>query len=834
MTGRVKLPVIFYLSPNETNHLGQSFFMLKLIDRMSKFKIEIQITLLSLIIGAAVVTSGYFAYKSLSNIVYSIHQEATPDYQLFLVKDLAADLTSLENNARLYILTNRKGDLKPYQTLQKKIISKIENLNHFEAENESDIQITDSLTSLAFQKIELWQKILSLHQSMQNVDTTSFTQIYSKLEEEKLDTIRTETEKKGLLRKIFGGKKTIVDTTIVKRELEPEVIKEQIQNLESEIKEIQEKGQEKNILESKLIAENMVLVNKINGLITLAETNENDKLMEKTNQADRLAELTYKRLAGFTITAVLLLLVVLFVLFNYLRKMREYQRALKQAKMEAENLAVAKEKFAANVSHELRTPVNAIYGLTEQLYQKTFDEHTKELVSVLSKSAIHLKNVINDTLDFSKIQANKLKLEKTDFSPLATFKEVIALQKFEAEKKNNTLDFIWTGEQPDAVIGDPLRLKQILINLIGNAIKFTQNGRITLRVETYKAKNDIYKFNIRVTDTGIGITQENLKIIFDEYVQAENNDGVKYQGTGLGLSIVKKLVELHGGTISVESAPAEGTTIQIEIPYTEGKSGNIPEHDFEVVTVPELYKKLTFLIADDTDFNRFLLKGILKKWGANFDEVTNGHDVVTAALEKDYDIIFMDLRMPGKNGFEASKELLQAKPASHIIAVSASSEEVEKQKCIDAGMKGFLSKPFSENSLLKTLNSIIKIETPAKKINMTTPVDISDLERLSGGDNAFLREMIELFIKSSESGLESIEKALKFYDWSTIRETTHKMAVPYKHLNAMDLYKKVKEMENLSEKKLNINSIRSLFTEVKDETEEIIKFLNKYLNEIPR
>lgn len=799
---------------------------------MSKFRIEIQITLLLLIIGAAVVTSGYFAYKSLSNIVYSIHQEATPDYQLFLVKDLEADLASLENNARLYILTNKKDDLDPYETLQQQIVSKIEGLSQLEAENKDEIQIIDSLNTLALKKIELWQKILNLHQPVKNVDTTSFTEIYSKLEKETLDTIRTETEKKGILRKIFGGKKTIVDTTVVKRELEPEEIKEQIQNLETEIKAIQEKGEEKNILESELIAENMILVHQINELVARVEKNENNKLITKTDEADRLAELTYKRLAGFTIIAVILLLVVVFVLFNYLKKMREYQRALKKAKLEAENLAVAKEKFAANVSHELRTPVNAIYGLTEQLVQQPLDANTKDLISVLSKSSIHLKNIINDTLDFSKIQANKLKLEKTDFAPAAIFDEVIALQKFEAGKKHNLLRFEWHGLQPDAVVGDPLRLKQILINLIGNAIKFTQNGEIILKVETQKNENNLFQFNISIIDTGIGISKENLDIIFDEYVQAENTEGIKYQGTGLGLSIVKKLVELHNGTISVESSPGKGTTIQLEIAYKEGKKQNIAQHDFETVEIPESYKKLRFLIADDTEFNRFLLKGILNKWGVKFTEATNGNEAVEAAILNDFDVIFMDLRMPGKNGFEATREILQKKPTAQIIAISASDETIDKQKCLNAGMSGFLSKPFSEYSLFETLNSIIKMEPSTDKPHQPSQVDISELRNLSGGDEAFLQEMIVLFIKSSQNGMDAIENALKHEDWNTIHETCHKMAVPYKHLNATALYEKIKVMENLAHKKLNMNSIRSLFTEVKKETEEIINYLKK-INKAP-
>jgi len=502
---------------------------------MSKFKIEIQITVVAFIIGAAVVTSGYFAYKSLSKIVWSIYQERLPDNRLFLIKDINADLTALENNVRLYILTNSKKDLKHYGTLQKQISIKIQSLGEISGKNSGDESLTDSIRNLSIEKLELWRGLLSLHR-LAKEDQPAFSEIYSKLDEQKMDTITVETEKKGILRKIFRGEKVTVDTTFVERSIERDSLKQDIQKLETKIAE---KGRKINVLESRLIEKNMVIGEKINALIAEAEKRESDNLMEKTNEADRLAALTYKRLAAFTVTSVILLFVALFVLFNFLKKSRIYERVLKDAKQEAEKLARAKEQFAANVSHELRTPVNAIYGLTGQVLQKTLDTETREMVTIMSRSASHLKHIINDTLDFSKIQAHKLKLETIDFAPSEVFEEVISLQKYEAAKKGISLGFTWEGEKPDALAGDPLRLKQILINLISNAIKFTEEGEVVLNVKTARISNQTFDVEMRVTDTGIGMSKENQKIIFDEFVQAENQTGKNTAAPGSDWPLLK-------------------------------------------------------------------------------------------------------------------------------------------------------------------------------------------------------------------------------------------------------------------------------------------------------
>ncbi|PKP30130.1 MAG: hypothetical protein CVU00_13920 [Bacteroidetes bacterium HGW-Bacteroidetes-17] len=792
---------------------------------MSKFKIEIQITVLALIIGAAVITSGYFAYKSLTKIVRSIHQEAQPDNKLFLIKDINVDLAALENNVRLYILTNNKKDIELYDTLQKQIIIKIQNLGEISGKSSGDAHLTDSIRSLSIEKLELWQSVLSLHQPA-IADKPGFSEIYSKLEEQKMDTITVETEKKGLLRKIFGGRKVTVDTTFVERLIEKDSLKQDIQNIETKIAE---EGRKINVLESQLIEKNIVIGEKINVLIAEAEKRESDNLMKKTSEADRLAALTYKRLAAFTVTSVILLLVALFVLFNFLKKSRAYERALKNAKQEAEKLARAKEQFAANVSHELRTAVNAIYGIAGQVLQKPLDTETREMVTVMSQSASHLKNIINDTLDFSKIQANKLKLEIVDFAPSDIFEEVISLQKYEAAKKGISLSFIWEGEQPDALAGDPLRLKQILINLINNAVKFTEKGEVVLQVKIDRVSNQKFDMEIRVTDTGIGMSKENQKVIFDEFVQAENQTGKKYSGTGLGLAIVKKLVELQGGKITVKSEPGKGTELTVNIAYPEGKKENIRKTEWEIPSIPEALQQLEVLIADDEEFNRYLLKGILKKWGTSFQEVKNGEEAVKETSRKKFDVILMDLHMPKMNGIEAAKSIIKTHPGITIVATSATNDQVDRQAFEHAGIKGFLLKPFSEKDLFDTLISLVPIEDRTTHGSSHSKIDVGELSRFAGGDKIFLREIILLFIKSMDTGVENITEAIQKKDWESVFENAHKMAAPCKHLQATHLYNNIKQLEKLAQQAEKSELITPVFLEIKIEAAEINAFLKLYL-----
>ena len=754
---------------------------------MTKFKIEIQITLLAIVIAAVVATIGYFSYKSLSRIVFTIHQETQPDNKLSLIKDIATELTTLERTTRLYILTNNVEDLLNYQSLQRHIVLNLRKLNVIRGKYNPESALIDSIAKLSKEKLELWQEILEMNLSTQNSSAKN-SGISSKLNDKQ---------------KLNRSGKQIVKT-----------------------------GNEKNVWELHLLEKNLIIGNKLNQLIAAAEIKESNNLLEKANEADRLAADTYKWLALFILSAVLLLTVALIVFFNYLEKTRLYQRVLRDAKNTAETLAIAKEQFAATVSHELRTPVNAIYGLTEQVLQKSLEPETSEMVSVIFKSASHLRNIINDTLDFSKIQANKIRFETIHFSPMELFEEVVSLQKYEATQKGISLHFNWSGEKTDALVGDPLRLKQILINLISNAIKFTDKGQVSVTVKGSNTREQFFDLEVQVSDTGIGISEKNLDVIFDEYVQIDNKTGKKHSGTGLGLAIVKKLVELQQGKIIIESKVGKGTKVTVNIAYIAGDIEQIRKPEYEILSIPENLKQLAVLIADDEEYNRFLVKSFLNKWGVKFKEAKNGVEVIKATQNEKFDVILMDINMPEMNGIEASKAITKFNTDVTIVATTATNVRTDLQACINAGMKGFLLKPFTEKDLFDTLISILETENKSISANKSNQINMAELTRFANGDKKFLSEMILLFINSVETGITNIDEAIRNNDWQNVFDFAHKMAAPTKQIGARHLYNEIKKLEDMAQQTEPMESIIPFFQKLKKDFTELNAFLISHLNEI--
>jgi signal transduction histidine kinase/FixJ family two-component response regulator/CHASE3 domain sensor protein len=793
---------------------------------MSKFRVEIQITLLTIIIAVVVGVIGYFSYKSLSEIVKSIEQGIHPNRQLSAIKDISAELTSYEQAVRIYGLTGNKDDLEASYLLEEKIAQEFKKLRESNKGDNYDKALTDSLSTLAQSKIDLWHEILNEQLSSKN-NFPAYTEIYTKADKAKQDTTKSKIAKNENFQTKVTGDTLKTDSVQNTANSEMKSVRRKLLTLEWELYKNKKK---KNVRESKLIERNILISEKIAGLIKEAENKDANLLLEKTKEIDRLAEITYERLALYSVSAVFLLLAALFVLFNYLRKTRSIQRTLTRAREDAESLALAKEQFAANVSHELRTPLNAIYGLTEQVLQKKLDKDTTEMVSAIFKSADHLKNIVNDTLDFSKIQANKLVLDSVNFSPAEIFEEVMYLVKHEAENKKIAFYFEWLGEKPETLVGDPLRLKQIMINLLGNAIKFTEKGEVAVKVNCGKTRDNFFEIEIRISDTGIGIGENDLRFVFDEYVKIENKTGKKYGGTGLGLAIVKKLVELQGGKISLESKPGNGTTVTVNLSFAEGEKHEAEEQANALFDIPGFLKQSTVLIADDEEYNRFLIKSILNKWGIGFKEVETGSEVINAALKGSFDLILMDLNMPEINGIEATKTILKKIPDAKIVAVTAANDELDKKQCFKAGMVGYLVKPFSEKDLFTVFSTVIseKINT-GKTENADSRVNFSELKRLSGGDEKFMTEMIGLFIKSMETGITGIEDGLRSKNLNDIFEKAHKMAAPLKHIGAGGLYEKIKLLEKQAQQNASLKIITSDFKVLKNELQEVIVILKSHL-----
>jgi len=793
--------------------------------------IETNVTILAIFIVLAVAVSGFLIYRSLTEIVGSIHNEVDSDYRLIVIKDISLDLMEVENHIQLYTITKNKSNLKDYREVSKRLMDRTNVLLGLSSPQNETSYLNDSVKYYVEEKLDIWKQIRQLN-VIEDDPTPQFDTLYSMLEKKEIDTVQVEVlveppKKKGLLNRIFGKKDSVesrIDTTFIETTVENEEIKEEIEQLQTDLLEREEK---KNRRELFLINKNIEITGKLNNLISRIEQAERDFLIQKNEEADQLSALIYKRLSIFSIAIVALLFVVLLLFISYLRKARKYQRVLKSAKQDTERLAKAKEVFMANVSHEMRTPVNAIYGLAEQLLQQNTSPDINEKVSVLLKSSKHLKEVVNDMLDFSKIQANKLKLKNVDFSLESVINEVLELHKPDAIKKNIELTYRSSGELPLALLGDPIRLKQILINIIGNAIKFTERGNIVLQVNPKKITSFLVHIHFEINDTGIGIPKENLEHIFEDFIQVETDYTRKFSGTGLGLSIVKKLVELQKGKIKIESEINNGTVVSFHIPYRLGNADNIKQVKKQALNVPESVKKLKVLVVDDEEFNRFLLKVIFEKWGVDFLEAKNGNEAVKLALENNFDLILMDLRMPDLNGIDASRQIMKEKPDTKIIAVAAISGESELKICKEAGMQNFLSKPFAEKDLLDAIVSVLDIDV--EKNNSSEEYGLEELERLSNGDEGFMKEMIQIFIRSSQTGIKNIKFAFKERNWNEVSEAAHKMAAPCKHLMANDLYNNLKVLEKNNGHAMSLKSTQKLIDLVEKKVIQINKSLTNLI-----
>ena len=766
---------------------------------MKKLKIEIQVTILTICIAVAVIVSGFFAYESLSKIVDTIHKEARPDLKLVLIKDITSDLNEVENTIRLYSLTGDATFIRPYKQQNTTIQQKLSKLEIYAVPGSIEMFQIDTIRLLVNRKLLIIDEIRALHRSKANA-TNSFSELYSKIDTVIIqpDTIRfKQEEKKGFLKRLFSKRDTIIQQPIIiDKSKEKEIIKQEIAGIE---KQITGQARQLQLKEKGLLELNIQVTEILNQHIANLEDSEQKLLEAKTREVDQMAAQTYQRMSIFSIGAVILLIIILILFFRNLQRNRTYQQVLKKAKDEAENLAKAKEMFVATVSHEMRTPVNAIFGLTEQMLQKTNSAEISADLEVVHKSAEHLIALVNDTLDFSKIESQKLKIEQIDFFPDEIIEEVHTLHKHSAQIKGIELVVRNYTDKNLVLQGDPIRLKQILINLITNAIKFTNKGKIELTVSAKETSAQNYLLHIEVADTGIGISKEDQLLIFDEFVQLNTGLTQKQRGAGLGLAIVKKLIILQDGKIEVESVVGKGTRFSIQIPYQKGNPENITKRVKEQLLIPSWFKKLHFLIVDDEEFNLYLIKNILNKWGVLFTEAYNGKEAVDLADKNTYDLVFMDIRMPVMDGYEATKLILQHRPSAKIIALTATNKQADIEKVQLAGMHGFLLKPFSESELLNSVFKLLQEKTEESREEApgnNTTINFDDLERLLGGDAAFFNEMLKIFIRSSEEAMAKFNQNLQNTDRIVIKETAHKLAAPAKHLQATALYEYLKKLEN--------------------------------------
>jgi signal transduction histidine kinase len=446
-------------------------------------------------------------------------------------------------------------------------------------------------------------------------------------------------------------------------------------------------------------------------LVTMLQEERGVLSRRQVQHAISYKEVTYSLIIGRSL-AFLFVVIILIQLNRDISVRKGVQEKLVGAIREAQEARQMQEQFLANMSHEIRTPMNGIKGMTDLLMDTSLTDKQQELTGIIKSSVNNLLVIINDILDFSKIKAGKLDIEKIDFNVKEVLKGTVAIFDHRLKRKGLALQMEVDASIPERVNGDPHRLNQVLINLLGNAIKFTHQGHIQIRVNLQQLTDEKVVLAFNIADTGIGIAEDSLPHIFDKFSQAGQDISRRYGGTGLGLTICKQLLHLQGGDITATSSVGRGSVFSFYLPY--GFSGHQDAERPAAGMIHDYSNLLTgkrFLVAEDNEINQKLIDYVLKKAGGEVEMVSNGAEAVRY-LQNDntVDLIIMDLQMPEMDGYAATQYIrndLQMR--TPIIAMTATAMKGEQLQCLELGMNEYMTKPFDFADLYRRIDGLLNI-----------------------------------------------------------------------------------------------------------------------------
>ncbi len=476
---------------------------------------------------------------------------------------------------------------------------------------------------------------------------------------------------------------------------------------------------------------------------------------------------------------------------------KKIEMILRKEKERAEMATQAKAQFLSTMSHEIRTPLNAVIGVTHLLHQNNKSPEFTKMLDTLKFSSENLLVLVNDILDFNKIESGQIIFEESEFKLSDLIKSIESSLKYKATEKNLNVYIEYDSSIPQVLIGDPVRISQILNNLTSNAVKFTHEGKITITVKKTKESNDKVQLYFEVTDTGIGIAKDKQQVVFDRFTQASDDTTRKFGGTGLGLAITKQLLSLMGSGINLESEPGKGTRLYFKLKLQKSKKTELPENKALTTDLSEVdMSGIKILVVEDNEVNQFVVSQFLESWNADVDYAINGKEALRKVAGDEYDLVLMDMQMPVMDGYTATRKIREL-PDEHykklpIIALTASAMLEIRRKIMQSGVNDYISKPFNPKELfykiakhsgLSTNVDYIKKESKSpskssesvKKTIHKAIINYDNVLQITGSNEEFLKRFITVTGKSFKQFVKDYKIILAEKDYEKYRKLIHRM-----------------------------------------------------------
>jgi signal transduction histidine kinase/FixJ family two-component response regulator len=785
----------------------------------------------------------------------TVDQLSAPNKELNALNSIFQEITTLDQRQRAAAIRNPKNPYKEFLNQSESLVKKVDSLRMMDWDSAQQVRLGEikaillNRNRLFFSYLKLKSEFVDNKSLTTRLDTLSRILVNERIvydtsvitTEKKTTTTYTKDsipnqkdERSGLAKLFRGKKKNVPETTHIKVQEETSVIvdtlsvarqNKALEEVEKIIVDLEndQRAESQRLLRDELglINANSILINQLLSVLHDVENEEMAKMNQNNDHAVSLVSQSILRISILLIVFFVVAALLVYLIWVDISRSNYYKQQLEKARDEAEELGLIKQRFLANMSHEIRTPLQSIIGFSEQL--KEHHSADAEAVAAINSSSEHLLHIVDEVLDYSRISSGSFVFSRENFRLMALLKEVESAMRIQSDRKGLTLLLDAEEAMDFDLTGDPFRLRQVLYNLLGNAIKFTTKGYVKLAVRTAEA-DDKVQCLFEISDTGIGIRKEDLAKIFNQFEQANTLIAQHYGGTGLGLTIAKSLVEAQGGTLEVSSIPSHGSTFKISLKFDKAKivESTVPLDEKGIVT---LFKGKVIVVDDDVMILR-LCSLILAKHEIPVITYNDARKLLDENPDPEVTHVLMDIRMPEINGVELCHELHKKYDSSTtFIALTAHVLPQERQELMNEGFDAILSKPFREQELLNLFN--FAIEGNVRTIE-TTEIDLSTLRSMTLGDESLFQSILTQFIEETEYDLGKLNEGLKGENAGTIRDIVHKLAGRVGQMGMRGLSKTLREIEVALVEGVELNALTESIDCARTEVEKLLNTIRAH------